>query len=174
MINVKNLSRVWTPPPYPTGAHGVPTPMVLFLMSCARLFETWPIKFKLLNNKNSLYSFYKGEKCGVWSQELFLFLKAGPEASNQQGFVNSGTFIKFSMPWRSFHIIVSTTSFRLQHYSTQRTEGRLNLNFQAHPYGVAFLNPWNMPKYPIKTLNSKIDFKAMKRAKILSFLKKIF
>ena len=24
---------------------------------------------------------------------------------------------------------------------TQRTEGRLNLNFQAHPYGVAFLNP---------------------------------
>ena len=92
-------------------------PLVLFLMSCARLFETWPIKFELLNNKNSLYSFYKGEKCGVWSQELFRFLKAGPEASNQQGFVNSGTFIKFSMPWRSFHIIVSTTSFRLQHYS---------------------------------------------------------
>ena len=26
-------------------------------------------------------------------------------------------------------------------FSTQRTEGRLNLNFQAHPYGVAFLNP---------------------------------
>ena len=24
--------------------------------------------------------------------------------------------------------------------STQHTEGRLNLNFQAHPYGVAFLN----------------------------------
>ena len=23
---------------------------------------------------------------------------------------------------------------------SQRTEGRLNLNFQAHPYGVAFLN----------------------------------
>ena len=28
--------------------------------------------------------------------------------------------------------------------------GRFNLNFQAHPYGVTFLNPWNMPKYPIK------------------------
>ena len=28
---------------------------------------------------------------------------------------------------------------------TQRTEGRINLNFQAHPYGVAFLNPWYIP-----------------------------
>ena len=55
---------------------------------------------------------------------------------------------------------------------SQRTEGRLNLNFQAHPYGVAFLNPWNMPKYPIKTLNSKIDFKALKRANFLSFFDK--
>ena len=26
-------------------------------------------------------------------------------------------------------------------HSTQGTEGRLNLNFQAHPCGVAFLNP---------------------------------
>ena len=24
---------------------------------------------------------------------------------------------------------------------SQHTEGRLNLNFQAHPYGLAFLNP---------------------------------
>ena len=41
-------------------------------------------------------------------------------------------------------------------------EGRLNLNFQANPYGVAFLNPWNMLKYPILTLNSKIDFNTLK------------
>ena len=52
---------------------------------------------------------------------------------------------------------------------TQRTEGWLNLNFQAHPYGVTFLNPWNMPKYPIKTLNLKIDIKALNRAIYLSF-----
>ena len=37
-------------------------------------------------------------------------------------------------------------------WSTQHTEGQLNLNFQAHPYGVAFLNPLNLPKYPIKKL----------------------
>ena len=62
---------------------------------------------------------------------------------------------------------------------SQRTEGRLNLNFQAHPYGVAFLNPSNMPKYPIKTLNSKINFRALKRANFfvifwLNFLKTQF
>ena len=26
-------------------------------------------------------------------------------------------------------------------YRAQRTEGRLNLKFQAHSYGIAFLNP---------------------------------
>ena len=52
----------------------------------------------------------------------------------------------------------------------QRTGGRLNLNFQAHPYGMASLNPWNMPKNPIKTLNSKIDFKALNRAIFCHFL----
>ena len=41
--------------------------------------------------------------------------------------------------------------------TTQHTEGGLNLNFQEHLRGVAFLNPWNMPKYPMNTLNSKID-----------------
>ena len=29
----------------------------------------------------------------------------------------------------------------LDHVSTQRTQGGLNLNFQTHPYGVDFLNP---------------------------------
>ena len=29
----------------------------------------------------------------------------------------------------------------IKNNNTQRTEGRLNLNFQAHPYEVAFLNP---------------------------------
>ena len=28
---------------------------------------------------------------------------------------------------------------------TRHTGGRVNLNFQATPYGVAFLNPWNHP-----------------------------
>ena len=53
--------------------------------------------------------------------------------------------------------------------ATWRTGGWVNLNFLAPPYGVAFLNPWNMSKYPILSLNSKIDFKALKRAYFLSF-----
>ena len=53
--------------------------------------------------------------------------------------------------------------------------GRLNLNFQAPPYGVAFMNPWNMPKYPIQTWNSKMDFKVLKQAIFwLKFLKTQF
>ena len=38
---------------------------------------------------------------------------------------------------------------------SQRTEVRVNLDFQAHLYGMAFLNPWNIPN---KTF-SIIEFK---------------
>ena len=54
-------------------------------------------------------------------------------------------------------------------YSARRTGGWVNVNFLAPPYEVAFLNPWNMSKYPILSLNSKIDFKALKWAYFLSF-----
>ena len=33
----------------------------------------------------------------------------------------------------------------LKNTMTQHTEEGLNLNFQTHLYGVAFLNPWNIP-----------------------------
>ena len=55
---------------------------------------------------------------------------------------------------------------------TRRTGSRVNLNFLAPPHGVALLNPWNMSKYPILSLNSKIDFRALKRANCLSFFDK--
>ena len=42
--------------------------------------------------------------------------------------------------------------------STRHTGGRVNLNFLAPPYGVAFLNPWNMPNKILASLNSKIKF----------------
>ena len=41
---------------------------------------------------------------------------------------------------------------------TQRTEVGVNLNFQAHPYGVAFLNPWNIPNKISESLNLKMKF----------------
>ena len=41
---------------------------------------------------------------------------------------------------------------------SQRTEVGVNLDFQAHLYGVAFLNPWNIPNKILSSLNSKIKF----------------
>ena len=40
----------------------------------------------------------------------------------------------------------------------QCTGGRVNLNFLVPPYGVPFLNPWNMPNKIWASLNSKIKF----------------
>ena len=59
-------------------------------------------------------------------------------------------------PWRTSILIMRVQSKVVDHVLklfviwccsrvTQHTEGRLNLNFQAHPYRMAFLNLWNMP-----------------------------
>ena len=40
-----------------------------------------------------------------------------------------------------YGLISNGTCYNLSNNQTQHTEGRLNLNFQVHPYGVAFLNP---------------------------------
>ena len=47
---------------------------------------------------------------------------------------------------------------RVRRTMTRRTGGRVNLNFLAPPYGVAFLNPWNKPNKIWTLLNSKIKF----------------
>ena len=51
-------------------------------------------------------------------------------------------------------------------------EGRINLNFLAHSCGTAVIILGDLLKYPIKTFNSKIDFKPLKRARIWSFFDK--
>ena len=44
-------------------------------------------------------------------------------------------------------LYILTVSFNLIYmaYSITTHWGGLNLNFQAHPYELAFLNPWNIP-----------------------------
>ena len=66
--------------------------------------------------------------------------------------------------------VVVVLPLTMESARTRCTGGRFNLNFLAPTYGSAFLNPWNMSKYPIMSLNSKIDFRALKRAIFLSFL----
>ena len=104
--------------------------------------------------------------------QIRVILRATSSTQRDATFLNPNNSIDFSIGLK-FDVLQMAPSFSAD-TNSQRTEGRLNLNFQAHLYGVALLNPWNMSKYAMKTLNSKIYFKALNRAIVLSLFDQNF
>ena len=64
----------------------------------------------------------------------------------------------------SLDLVVYTSIFKffekelVANIASLHSGGRVNLNFLALPYGVAFFNPWNIPNKIWESLNSKIKF----------------
>ena len=68
-------------------------------------------------------------------------------------------FLEFDDDWLLLNIKNElSTPKKGKKWLTQGSEGRLNLNFQARLYGVAFLNSWNMIKYPILNIEFQNRF----------------